>query len=309
MSAAALPSDLFAPAADLLHDLLAVSLTGVNVLHPVYDPSGEIADFTIDYVNPAGQRMTGLAEQPGGTLLTRFPGAVAAGIHTYYQRVFNQGEVQPYEVNYQADGLDNYFQFQARRSGERLVVSFTDTAGQERSAVERALRESQDAEQAARAEAEAQRQRFYNVLQHLPAQVATYHGPDHVYQFINSRYQQYFATQTLLGRSIREVIPEVGEQGIFALMDRVYQTGESFSDPKAEAWMDFTGTGRLEQVFLNLSFHALRDVQGRIDGLLDFSTDVTEQVQARRQLEQLNEELEARAQVRAQELVQAQAET
>ncbi|WP_170934876.1 PAS domain-containing protein [Hymenobacter gelipurpurascens] len=166
---------------------------------------------------------------------------------------------------------------------------------------ERQLRESQAAEQVARADAYAQRQRFYDALQHLPAQIATYHGPDHVYQFVNPRYQQYFATQPLLGRSIREVLPGVAKQGIFALMDRVYQTGESFANPEVEAWVDFAGTGHPQQVYLNLSFHALRDGQGCIDGLLDFSTDVTEQVRARRQLEQLNQELETRVQERTRE--------
>ena len=168
--------------------------------------------------------------------------------------------------------------------------------------VERQLSESRAAEQAARAETEAQRQRFYEVLMQLPAQIATYHGPDHVYVFVNPRYQRYFPSHNLLGRSIREALPEVGEQGIFALLDRVYQTGESFFNPEVEAWVDFTGTGRPEQVFLNLLFHALRDAQGNIDGVLDFSYDVTEQVRARQQVEQLNQELEARVQARTQQV-------
>ena len=35
----------------MLYDLLDVSLTGVNVLRPVYDPAGEIEDFAIEYLN------------------------------------------------------------------------------------------------------------------------------------------------------------------------------------------------------------------------------------------------------------------
>ena len=38
----------------LLYDLLAVSLTAVNILHPVYGPIGELTDFAIDYLYPAG---------------------------------------------------------------------------------------------------------------------------------------------------------------------------------------------------------------------------------------------------------------
>jgi hypothetical protein len=70
------------------------------------------------------------------------------------------------------------------------------------------LRDSQAREKAARAEAEAQRQLFYEVLMALPALVATYYGPNHVCNFVNGAYQRYFPTPALLGRSLREVLPE-----------------------------------------------------------------------------------------------------
>jgi PAS domain S-box-containing protein len=289
---AAYPAD-FTPA--LLADVLAVSLTALTLLRPVYDPTGStIVNFVVEYLNPAAQRITGLGERPGVTMQARFPETFRNGVFAWYRGVFETGEAGQHDFNYQADGFDNYFQLAARRSGELLVVSFTDTADQIPTPVEIVLRESQAAEQAARAEAEAQRQRFYEVLLALPAQIATYHGPDHVYHFVTPRYQQYFGTQTLLGRSVRETNPEVGEQGIFALMDRVYQTGEPFTGRELEVWVDFTGTGQREQVFLNVCMYPLRDAQGHIDGLLDFSYDVTEQVRARQQVEQLNQDLETR---------------
>ena len=291
--AACPPAALPDPAA-LLHDLLAVSLTAVNLLRPRYGPDGpELVDFSLDYLNPAAQRITGLPERPAGTATSHFPAILTNGVFAFYRRVFETGEAGRYDFNYQADGFDNYFHVAARRSGDLLVVSFTDTADHDRSPVELALRASQAAERAARAEAEAERQRFYEVLRRLPAQVATYQGPDHVYQFVNPRYQRYFPTQALLGRSIREVIPEVGEQGIFALLDGVYQTGEPYTSQEVEAWIDFSNTGHREQVFLNLFFYPLRDAQGRVDGVLDFSYDVTEQVRARRRVRELNQARQA----------------
>ena len=302
MSFTAVPlPDLFTPEDWLT--LLDVSLTGIHLVRPVYGPEGlRIVDFAIEYLNPAAQRMTGLSEQPGGTVLGRFPHTFVGGIFQYYQRVFETGERLTHEVNYQADGLDNYFKLSARRSGQRLIVSFTDTADQDRSAVEQALRESQAAEQHARAEAEQQRQRFREVLQQLPAYVAVYHGPDHVYQFVNPPYQSRFPHRSFLGQPFREATPEAVELGVVALFDQVYQTGQPVYFPELEGWFDFHGTGQLEQIFLNLVLHPLRDAQGRIDGVLDFSYNVTEQVRARRQVEQLNQELETRVQARTQEL-------
>jgi hypothetical protein len=90
LPAAALPADL-AASHDLLHTLLDVSLTPVNVLRPLYDPAGELVDFALVYVNPAGQRTNGLPEHPQGTLLTQFPHTKAAGIFDYYRRVYAEG--------------------------------------------------------------------------------------------------------------------------------------------------------------------------------------------------------------------------
>ncbi|AII52520.1 hypothetical protein N008_11100 [Hymenobacter sp. APR13] len=279
----------------------------MNLLRPLYGPTGELDDFALEYLNPAAQRMTGLPEQPGGTTRTRFPDLFVNGTFEFYRQVFETGEAGVYHFNYQADGFDNYFHVAARRSGEMLVVSFTDTADQSRSPVEQALRESQAEALAARAEAEQQRQRFYEVLQQLPAQVATYHGPEHVYHFVNAAYQRYFSQPPrLLGHPIRQVLPEAEQQGILALMDQVYQTGEPHYAPEQELWLDFAGQGTPpQQVFINLLYHPLRDAHGHVTGLLDFSTDVTEQVLARRQVEQLNQELEARVQARTQQLEQA----
>ncbi|AYA35740.1 hypothetical protein D3Y59_00920 [Hymenobacter oligotrophus] len=97
-------------APELLPTLLAVSVTALHVVRPIYDQAGtDIVDFALEYLNPAGQRMTGLHEHPGGTLLSLFPNTMTAGVLSYYKRAFASGELEAYEVNYQADGLDNYF--------------------------------------------------------------------------------------------------------------------------------------------------------------------------------------------------------
>jgi signal transduction histidine kinase len=167
---------------------------------------------------------------------------------------------------------------------------------------ERQLQESMAAEQAARAQVEQQRQRFREVLTQMPAYIAVYQGPDHVYQFVNPAYQSLFPHRSFLGRPFREGTPEAEGLGVVALFDQVYQTGEPVYLREMEGWFDFHSNGQPVQVFLNISLHPLRNVQGHLDGVLDFTYDVTEQVRARRQVEQLNQELEARVQQRTHEL-------
>jgi signal transduction histidine kinase len=310
MPAAELPSDLSA-SHELLHALLDVSLPGVILFRPVYaaDEPATIIDLAYVQLNPAAQQMLGLPAQPPETFRTLYPNTLETGIFAFYRDTFLSGQPGEYAVNYSYDGLDNFFLLMARRCGELLVVGFTDTAAQERSQVEQALRESQAFEQAARAEAEQQRQRFLEVLTQVPAYIAVYQGPDHIYQFVNPAYQSLFPHRSFLGRPFREGTPESVELGVVALFDQVYQTGEPVYLREMEGWFDFHGNNQPVQVFLNISLHPLRNVQGRIDGVMDFTYDVSEQVRARRQVEQLNQELEARVQARTHEVEAARAAT
>ena len=305
----AVPFPLSAPPR-LLQAVLDVSLTGFIVFRPLYAPADPaiITDLAYVYLNPAAQQMLRLPECPVESFLTLYPSTVETGIFAFYRDTYVAGETRRYDVNYQHDGLDNYYQLVACRSGELLVVSFSDTAGQPRTAVKTALRESQVREQQARAEADAQRQRLHDVLLALPAQVATTRGPDHAYELVNPRYQQLFGARCVQGLPMRQALPELIGQGILEQLDQVYRTGEPYADAEQEAWVDVTGTGRPEQRYFSVLFQALRDGQGSIDGILSFAYDVTEQVLARRQVQQLNQELEARVFERTQALRHAQAE-
>jgi signal transduction histidine kinase len=172
---------------------------------------------------------------------------------------------------------------------------------------ERLLRESQANERDARADAQTQRQHLHNVLMALPALVATYRGPDHVFELVNPRYQQFMPMRHFQGLPIRQALPELEGQGILERYDHVYRTGEAYADPELEIRVDLTGTGQLEQRYFSVLIQALRDGQGRITGLLNFAYDITEQVLARQQQQQLNQELETRVAERTHEAEDARA--
>ena len=307
MLAAAPPSpDLFASPAALLHDLLAVSLTAVNLLRPLYGPDGtELVDFAVEYLNPAAQRMTALPERPNVTAQARFPDLFANGVFAFYRRVFETGEAGRYDFNYQADGFDNYFHVAARRSGALLVVSFTDTADQDRTPVELALRASQAAERAARAEAEAQRQRLADLIMQAPAPIISLVGPGHTIVLANHHFRQLFGQRALEGYFVRAALPELAGQPYFDFLDEVYRTGETFYGNEMPVQLDRTHSGRLELGYFNFINQATRDATGAVTGVLVQATDVTEQVRARQQIETMNRELETRVAERTAEALAA----
>ena len=150
-------------------------------------------------------------------------------------------------------------------------------------------------EQAARAEAEATRARLYELFMQAPAVMAILRGPEHRYEFVNPLAIGNQDRAALLGKTVREVHPEVAEQGILAILDEVYTTGTPFVGIEFPARLDRQKDRVLESVWYNVACQALRTAQGDIEGLFIHAVQVTEQVLARRRVEELNRQLEARA--------------
>ncbi len=271
----------------LLHTLLDISLTAVNLLSPVYKAgSEEIVDFTIDYINPAGLRMVGPLEQPYATIKTHFPDALSNGVLAFYRQVFETGSPDQYKTTYQVGGLDNFFHLAAQRGGEQLVVSFTNTADQDWSAVELSRRESQRQELEGLARVETQRQQLDTLFNQAPACIARLSGPTYIFTVANPLYHQLFGGRQLLGKTIREALPELESEPFFGLLDEVYRTGETFYGneiPIHFSQADYEGPNPRYFNFIN---QATRDTSGTIDGILVFAYEVSELVQTRRQMEQ-----------------------
>ena len=305
------------PAADVLAALLTASISGVVVFRPLYaagDEGGEIIDLAWVHLNPAAQRMLSKPACPPETFLTLYPSAKDSGVFVLHCDSFRSGQLGRLDINYQHDGLDNYYHLAVQRAGDLLVVSFTDTADHDRSAAEVALRQSQVRERAAHAQVETQRQRLLNVFAQAPVLIARLTGPDYLVELVNERFQRVFGDRQLTGLPYREAIPELAEQGFFEFLDAVYRTGETYETTEAPVYLRLVGPEPAALYYFSFIYQATRDETGRIDGVLVVAHEVTEPVRARHlleeqagQLAQLNQELEARVFERTQALRHAQA--
>jgi PAS domain S-box-containing protein len=148
-------------------------------------------------------------------------------------------------------------------------------------------------EQAARVEAETERQRLHDILMQFPAMIGIVTGPDLVYEFANPTYLQLVGrTPDIIGKPMRDVFPELEGQIYFDVLEQVYRTGETFIRDESPTYWDRNGDGVLEEAFFNCVFPAWRDAEGTIQGVLIYNIEVTEQVRARQQIEQLLENLQ-----------------
>jgi PAS domain S-box-containing protein len=148
-------------------------------------------------------------------------------------------------------------------------------------------------EQAARAEAEAAQARLYEFFMQTPAAMTILRGPEHRVEFANPLAFRHRDRADILGKTAREVRPELVEQGILAILDEVYTSGTPFIGTEFPLRVDLRGDGMLEEAYYNFVYQPLRSAQGDIEGILIHSVEVTEQVLARRRVEELNRQLEA----------------
>ncbi|MBP7568307.1 MAG: PAS domain-containing protein, partial [Burkholderiaceae bacterium] len=115
----------------------------------------------------------------------------------------------------------------------------------------------------AQRESTRQHQRQRAMLEQMPGFVALLSGPEHRYEFVNDAYRDVAGHREFIGRTVREVLPELAEQGYFELLDRVYATGLSMNAAALPIRLDREDGER----FIDLLFAPTRDEQGAIQGV------------------------------------------
>ena len=143
-----------------------------------------------------------------------------------------------------------------------------------------------------RAEVERQRAALHELFEQAPACIAMLRGPDHVFELANPPYLQLFDGRDIVGKPVREALPELQGQPFFDLLDQVRRTGAPYVGTENSVYMDATNTGRIEERIFNFLYQPIRDVEsGDVDAILVFAYQVTDAVLARRRVESLMQQL------------------
>ena len=130
------------------------------------------------------------------------------------------------------------------------------------------------------------------MLLQLPALVGLMRGPEMKFELANERYQALLGGRSLVGRTLREAIPELEGQGFIEILERVYATGEPFVGNEMLARIDVDGSGALEDHYFNCVYQPYRSAGREVDGVIAFGTEVTELVKARLRSEAVAAELD-----------------
>ncbi len=126
---------------------------------------------------------------------------------------------------------------------------------------------------------------LYNSFMNAPAGIAILKGATHIFEFANSTYEKLAGKKITIGKTVHELFPEVEQQGIIAILNNVFATGEPFIANELAVELNTKGDGTLQKLYLNFVIQPLKDEKGNTERLLVHVIDVTEQVDARNKIE------------------------
>jgi PAS domain S-box-containing protein len=125
-----------------------------------------------------------------------------------------------------------------------------------------------------------QHERLADLFQQAPAFFAVLRGPDFVFEMINPLYQELMGQRDLIGKSVRDAVPEAESQGFIALLDQVYRSGNPFVGRRTPIHLARTASQPLEERLLDFVYQPRREADGTISGIIVLGVDVTESKRA-----------------------------
>ncbi len=128
-----------------------------------------------------------------------------------------------------------------------------------------------------------------NIIIQAPVAMSILRGPLHIVEIANNKMFELWGKEEneLINKSVFEGLPEAKEHDLEQLLRNVYTTGKRFV--ANERPVNLPRNGKIETVYLNFVYEALREGTGTISGILAVAVDVTPQVIVRQKIEAAEE--------------------
>ncbi|WP_407924840.1 PAS domain-containing protein [Devosia aurantiaca] len=144
----------------------------------------------------------------------------------------------------------------------------------------------------------AERDRLRSLFQHAPSFMCVLSGPEHVFEFMNEAYLQLVGHRDLVGKTIRQALPDVQGQGYFEILDQVYRSGEPYIGRDMAVSVQRRPDAAPEERFVNLVYQPIVNDTGEVTGIFAEGYDVTHRKRAEEALRRLNESLASQVEAR-----------
>ncbi|RSZ59991.1 response regulator [Massilia atriviolacea] len=140
------------------------------------------------------------------------------------------------------------------------------------------------AEQALREQREAETMRLRSLFEQAHGFMCILRGPQHVFEFANSAYLRLVGERTLIGKTVREALPDVVGQGFFELLDGVYASGKPYKAGDLRIELQQAPGGAPTQAYIDFVYQPIVE-NGAVGGIFVQGFDVTDRSMARQALQ------------------------
>ncbi len=132
---------------------------------------------------------------------------------------------------------------------------------------------------------EESKRRFQNHIMQAPVAMCIFTGDNHVVEIVNPLMLELWGKNEadVLNLPIFEGLPEAKGQGLEKLLEDVYSSGEKYVEK--ERAVNLPRNNKIETVYINFVYEALKETDGRITGIVAIASDVTDHVKARAKVE------------------------
>ncbi|WP_165218605.1 hybrid sensor histidine kinase/response regulator [Affinirhizobium pseudoryzae] len=121
-----------------------------------------------------------------------------------------------------------------------------------------------------------EREYLRSLFEQAPGFMAVLHGSDHVFEIANAAYLKLVGRSDIVGRTVRDALPDIEGQGFYELLDQVFATGEPYRAFGAKVALQRLEPGTLDERFIDFVFQPVRDAGGTVTGIFVQGNDVTE---------------------------------
>jgi signal transduction histidine kinase len=130
--------------------------------------------------------------------------------------------------------------------------------------------------------------RLISLFTNAPVAIAILRGADHVYELTNAHYRALVGGRELIGKAIREALPELAGQSICELLDTVRATGEPYIGTSEHVVLNRGPHGEPEDAYFDFVYQPTFGADWRVDGIVVVAHDVTVLTRAKAQAEEAN---------------------
>ena len=127
----------------------------------------------------------------------------------------------------------------------------------------------------ARSRVEESEHKVRALVENAPFPIAVYVGREMIVELANQSIIDIWGKgNDVIGKSFKDVLPELENQLVFEQIDQVFTTGKSYHTKNTP--LDLVVDGELQTFYFNYSFTPLYDIQGKIYAVMNTGVDVTD---------------------------------